>query len=224
MNDTALSAAVRSRLADVHDSLTDVHMPIPVGEILDRGRRRQARRRHAGFAVAVGTSGGLALAAALLASGGAARSGASPAQLTAWTVSRQANGEIRVTIRELKDPAGLQRELRADGVPASVRFSGNQNRACRPYPASQAQLAQVYPVPYGVYPPGFTQRGTWHQDAFVSPGLVQRRLLYAVIRPSALPSGTGVQITSFSSGLPQRWVRISSSLGVVYARTGCTGT
>ncbi len=47
----------------------------------------------------------------------------------------RADGTIAVTIRELRDPAGLQSRLRADGVPASVSFFGQQNPSCRPYPA-----------------------------------------------------------------------------------------
>ena len=35
----------------------------------------------------------------------------------------QANGDIDVTINQLKDPAGLQATLRADGLPAIVIFS-----------------------------------------------------------------------------------------------------
>ena len=54
------------------------------------------------------------------------------AQLTAWTVTRQADGNITITIRQLKDPAGLQATLRADGVPASVTFARQQNPALRP--------------------------------------------------------------------------------------------
>jgi DNA-directed RNA polymerase specialized sigma24 family protein len=46
-----------------------------------------------------------------------------------------ADGLVDVTIRELRDPAGLQSKLRADGVPASVTFSGQPNPSCRPYPA-----------------------------------------------------------------------------------------
>jgi len=53
---------------------------------------------------------------------------------------------------------------------------------------------------------------------------VQQDLVYTVIRPSALPSGTGVQITSFSlPGSHPQFIRVSSSLGMVYASTGCTG-
>ncbi len=48
-------------------------------------------------------------------------------QLTAWTVVTQANGNVVVTIRELRNPGGLQHKLRADGIPASVIFSHHQN-------------------------------------------------------------------------------------------------
>lgn len=41
-----------------------------------------------------------------------------PAQRAVRTVTRQGDGSIRVTIRELRDPAELQDQLRAGGVPA----------------------------------------------------------------------------------------------------------
>jgi hypothetical protein len=73
--------------------------------------------------------------------------------VAAWTVARQTNGSIQVTIRELRDPAGLQATLRdpaslqatlrADGVPASVTFSGQPNPACRGYPFNSAPAAPV---------------------------------------------------------------------------------
>lgn len=48
---------------------------------------------------------------------------AAPAAAAApWTVTTKPREQISVTIRELRDPAGLQRRLRADGVRASVRF------------------------------------------------------------------------------------------------------
>jgi hypothetical protein len=42
--------------------------------------------------------------------------------LAAWTVKNGADGMVDVTIRQLFDPAGLERTLRADGVPAYVDF------------------------------------------------------------------------------------------------------
>jgi hypothetical protein len=225
----------------VREAAADVRAPAGMTRQVTRWRRRRLSlrsetfRRPGWLAVAAGTGGSLALAGVLLASGGSAPTRTNPVQLTAWTVSRQANGEITVTIRELKDPAGLQRELRADGVPASVRFSGHQNGACRAYPASRALLVRVYPVPYGVRSPGRVPPGAWHQVGAIPAGFKpQSALLYAVIRPSALPGGTGVQITSFSfsrSHPPFQkaiqahpgFIQVSNSLGMVYASTECTG-
>lgn len=48
----------------------------------------------------------------------------------AWTVAKQADGNIHVTIRQLRDPAGLQRTLRADGVPAIVTFASHRHPSC----------------------------------------------------------------------------------------------
>ncbi len=42
--------------------------------------------------------------------------------LAAWTVIKLQHGVLRVTIRELRNPAGLWSLLRADGVPANVQF------------------------------------------------------------------------------------------------------
>ncbi len=40
----------------------------------------------------------------------------------AWTVHRAPNGTITVNVKQLRDPAGLQRTLREEGVPAYVRY------------------------------------------------------------------------------------------------------
>jgi hypothetical protein len=40
----------------------------------------------------------------------------------AWAVQRNTNGTITVSVRQLRDPAGLERALRAEGVPAYVRY------------------------------------------------------------------------------------------------------
>lgn len=79
-------------------------------------------------------------------------------RLTAWTVTHKSGGLISVTIRELRDPAGLQRRLRADGVPATVRFQvlipGTQYPRKLPHPCfyhapahQQARLlSRIFPV------------------------------------------------------------------------------
>jgi hypothetical protein len=48
-----------------------------------------------------------------------------------------------------RDPAGLQRRLRADGVPATVRFTGQTPRPCLYYPLPPKQSfrlqARIFP-------------------------------------------------------------------------------
>jgi hypothetical protein len=90
-------------------------------------------------------------------------------RLASWTVAKQANGDIDVTINQLENPAGLQSTLRADGLPVNVTFSGaGLSAACQPYATSQDMLRDVA-----------------HYNTS------DRSL---VIDPSALPSGTGVGI------------------------------
>ena len=177
MNDTELSTAVR-------DSVAGVHAATPVEAIISRGGGVRARRRiplaagaravAAGAAVAVTTlapvgHSGLVPSSrpGLAASGTPGSSHSSRVQLAAWTVAKRANGDIDVTVNQLKDPAGLQATLRADGLPASVSFSGPMvGASCRPYAASRGTLRTV---------------AQFHGDSIA-------------IDPSALPSGTGVAI------------------------------
>jgi hypothetical protein len=178
MNDSELSTAVRESVARVHSAT-------PVAQIISRGRAVRARRRAPGVAGALTAAAGTALAVtallpsghpALVSSGGPAGSGGpvssghpgrQPAtvRLAAWTVARQANGDIDVTINQLKDPAGLQATLRADGLPANVTFSGSLSSVpCQPYQAGALNaVTQI------------------NGDDLV-------------IDPSALPSGAGVAI------------------------------
>jgi hypothetical protein len=149
------------------------------------------------------------------------------AQLAAWTVTRQAGGIIHVSFfGELRDPAGLQRTLRADGVPASVTFIGQQNPACH----SVNQGGQP-PSPGGGRSPGSANsgpgsgNGTWL--AANGPGDA------LAIRPSELPPGDGVQI-AVMQGIPAGpsgpWPHPKGSgypvaeVGLVQASPQCTGS
>ena len=173
MNDTDLNTAVR-------DSVADIHAATPVEAIISRGRAVRNRRRIPAAAGALTVAAGAALAVTTLVPAGhsgagsadpsgLASSGSHPAsvQLAAWTVARQANGDVDVTINQLKDPAGLQATLRADGLPVSVSFSGPLfSASCQPYSESRGALRSV---------------AQFHRD-------------YIAIDPSALPGGTGVAI------------------------------
>jgi hypothetical protein len=220
MNDDPTLTALRHRLTEVRDSLGDVHMTIPASEIFARDRRRRARHWLAaagGAAAAAAVAVSVALPASHPAASHPAAShpasGPSVVQLAAWTVTRQADGSIKVTFREATDAAGLQRTLRADGVPASVTFTGHQNPACQPYssPASQAFW------PYGprTGPLDWSRFINQPKDAYTTP--------YAlVIDPSALPSGVGLQI--WTSGTPGAADNFLLGVSLVKASPQCTGS
>lgn len=115
MNDEELIMAVRGQR-------DKVPMNTPVEQIISRGRSVRARRRVRRLAGTLAVAAAAAAVAVAVAVATLVPSG-HPAQLAAWTVSRQADGKIHITIRELRDPAGLQRTLRAEGVPTVVSYS-----------------------------------------------------------------------------------------------------
>jgi hypothetical protein len=211
MNDNELSTMVRESVADVHSTA-------PVAQIVSRGRELRARRRIPGVAAALVVAAGTALAVStLVPSGhpgpaGSGHPGGHPAsaRLAAWTVARQANGDIDVTIRELRDPAGLQAKLRADGIPAAVHTGlSGPPPGCKPYPVNPPLLEAIVQL---------------------HPGQTSSLL---VIDPSAIPPGVGLGITDFplrvrgigkhpAGALPRSGVGAGVSL--VYASQQCTGT
>ena len=209
MNDDHTLTVIKDRLAEVRDSLGEVYPSIPASEIFARARRSHVRGR-----LIPGLAGVLALAAAAafavttLAPASHQASHHPPVQLAAWTVVTQPGGNVSVTIRELRDPAGLQRRLRADGVPATVTFLNQQNPACHPWPGAAL---------YGKHTPaGNTLFNKVFPPHPGPPGVI-------VIRPSALPSGGGVQLAA-SFGRPSPRALITIGAGLVQASPECTGS
>ncbi len=212
MNDTELLTAVS-------ESFAGVRTATPVERIVSRGRTLRTRRRIPRVAGAVAAAAGTAIAlAALLPIGPAPGQPAGQqtgAQLAAWTVTRQADGAVRVTIRELQDPAGLQRTLRADGIPASVTAIAQPNPACRPYPASRALRARILSQTFEfVRPSAPPQPGVPPQSGLV---------LILLIHPAALPAGTGVQISASFTPVSPTAGRAMVAMALVYASPACTG-
>lgn len=229
-------------LRAARDSLSGrpVAGPPDVETIMARGRAH--RRRHRVIPGVTGTlavAGGTAVAVTALApaSPHATHQATPPAgrrpattQLAAWTVTKLADGDISVKIRELTDPAGLQGRLRADGVPASVTFRNRPNPACRPYPGGTIPqppqspaplLRRVFPKPYGDLPPAHPSRG-WSRapghGGAPPPATPPPGRTVIVIAPAALPGNAGVQIEA-SSGA--RWI---GPVQVVHASPRCTGS
>jgi hypothetical protein len=106
-------------------------MATPAADIITRVRRRRLR-----YGLAAATVIAAVTALTLLPGSGShgGGNGTTPVRLAAWTVSVRPGGRVRVTIRDLRNPAGLQRQLRADGVPATVRFTSQIPRPCLYYP------------------------------------------------------------------------------------------
>jgi len=193
MNDDTLITAVK-------EPFTDVHMTTSVEQIVRRGRAVRARRRIPGLAGALAVLAAAALAVTAL----LPASHPSGAQLAAWTVAQRPDGTIYVTIRQLRDPAGLQAKLRADGVPASVTFFGGQNPSCHAYPKASPALTKRVISPY-------------HGSG--------RRYTVLVIHPSALPGNAGVLISASQVRHPGHGgAAIATLAGLVQASPPCTGS
>jgi len=252
MNDIRLADAVRSGLHEACDSLSTVHMAVPASTIMARADKTRRHRRQgvlagagglAAAAVAAAVATGIAVPVSNPSYAGGPPDGhvakGSGVRLTAWTVTRQANGSIRVTFfGQLRDPAGLQRTLRADGIPASVTFIGEQNPACRSIPVAPGGVvggSGFFKDVQGAYerPQATAPRQVQAQGATSSQNPYDHQQDALVIRPAALPSGAGLQI-AVMRGIPLGpsgpWPYPKGSgqavveIGLVKASPQCTGS
>jgi hypothetical protein len=202
MNDNNAVDTVRDSLTTARESLAEVHMTTPLDTIARHGRARRRRHRLTGLAGAAVMAAGTVLAVTALLPASHPASHQPRVQLAAWTVVKQPGGIIHVTIRELRDPAGLQAKLRADGVPASVSFGNGQQTACRPYPGGGFMTSANPALINSVFP---------------GPGVS--------IRASALPTGTGALLAFLQRSHPQPGVpAIAIEVAVVQASQQCTGS
>ncbi len=168
-----------------------IPMTVPVERVIRRGRAIRARRRMTGLAT---------VAAAICAAAVVVPLSHSPdhtptLQLAAWTVSKQADGTVDVTIRELRDPTGLQQTLRVDGIPASVIFGDGPSTGsgpCQSY--GHGQLLSQVVTPSNAQPDSNARA--------------------MAIHPSAIPSDAGIQIITNQTNV---------GIHLVVASSECTG-
>jgi hypothetical protein len=225
MNDNDVITVVR-------EAFTDLHFTTPEAQIVQRGRAARARRRIPVVTGALAVAAGAAVGLTALVPSSPQADHPARVVLAAWTVTKLADGNISVTVRELKDPAGLQRTLRADGVPASVTFTSQKNAVCRSYPGgtpgqpphTSPLLHRVFPKPYGrshgpIFSPGHA-RSTVAHGRSNRLGLSQHFALI-LIDPSALPGNAGIQIATVYEG--QGGAQAVDMPTVVYASPQCTG-
>jgi len=134
MNDSDTVDIVRDCLTTAKDSLAGVHVNTPLDTIVRNGRARRRRHRLTGLTGAIAVTAGIALAVSALALSGhpASQSGHSAshpliARLAAWTVAKQANGDITITIR----PGCKARCVGTESRPLSVHPRSSTRRVSR---------------------------------------------------------------------------------------------
>jgi hypothetical protein len=167
MNDADLITAVR-------ESFSGIHAATPLEVVVRRGRMRRARHRIAGLAGAAALAVVAALAVTSLVPG------AGQVRLAAWTVATRPGGTVTVYIHQLRDAAGLQQTLRADGVPATVRFVNQNPPPCLYYPYHPQQPIKLDLLLRAI----FLDSGSTASASGAA----------FAIKPSAIPRGAGVWI------------------------------
>jgi hypothetical protein len=208
---------VTSELQQMADDAARQARPLASADVIRRGDRRHRRsitRLSVGGLSATGVVAAVIIGVIALAPASRPASHPAHAELAAWTVVKQADGTIFVKIRELRDPAGLQATLRADGVPASVVFYPG-------HPVEQSAWSFVH----FKNNPCQEYSGGENQAQNVLTGQDPLRVGFTV-HPSAIPHGAGVQIVANSNVgyYPQPQGPMALFEWLVQASPQCTGS
>jgi hypothetical protein len=190
----------------VRDSFADVHSRTPARVIVTRGRAIRAHRKVMAAAVSAAVT---AIAAVLIVaaaapagppststSAKASRHQPSHAKLAAWTVTAMRSGLLKITVREMRDPRGLQANLRAAGARVVVTGSLAAPSTCRQWKGGHYRMG-----------PRLIQMAS-------RSGLPSRHGLEMLLRPSAIPSGAALWMGI--GGIPG-----PAGFGYVRATTAC---
>jgi hypothetical protein len=191
----------------VKDSYANARLTATLEETINRGR---AMRRHRRLAIAAGTAALVAVAVTTGVALTVDSTGAptTPIRLTAWTVTREPSHVVKVTIRQLDNPSGLQRALGVDGIPARVAFTG--------------QVATNAPLPQGCSAPAISdERNAKLQGQIVLISTsAPKQGIALIIRGSAIPRGIGLYLTIQRGSSASSW---GYGLDLVNATPRCTG-
>jgi hypothetical protein len=185
----------------------------PPGAALPPRRRRFAVPALIGVAAAAVAA---AVALALVPGSPAGhRGGQGGVTLAAWSVIKERHGLLKVTIRELRDPAGLQRMLRAAGVPANVRFLDHDF----------TPTTSTHDLPKGCLNPRMSDKDNAELQDKIMPGIPHLASGVVVsIRPSAIPHGIGLYLKAWAASPgTQSGASLSLQIDLVQATPQCTG-
>jgi hypothetical protein len=197
-------------LAAVRESAMGLRLEVPLDEIKRRGRVVRMRRKLAG---AAGITAVAVVAAVIAVTGTApapvARTPAVQPRLAAWTVMTGPGDTVRVTIRQLDNPGGLQRTLREDGVPARVAFGGTV-------------MSTNAPLPPGCAAPRMSDAENAALQAKILPLDLAgpKQGIALTIHKSAIPRGVGIYLTIQNGSDQSSW---GWGLDLVQATARCTG-
>ena len=153
--------------------------PGPAAAVRPAGRRRRPTRLVVGSVAATAGVAGLVLAATW-----------SDQVTPAFAVDRQPDGSVTVTVKRLSDAQGLERQLRAAGIPAVVNYAP-EGKGCRG-PGTPARVRGLGPVHAGVAgsaAPG--QPATFHLSRKMVPA---GETLVMTARGANGPASVGVAV------------------------------
>ena len=155
-------------LTAVRESFAAARLSTPLDATVRRRRKLRTRRRMGGAAAAVAVAarpdrgrvhhsraglwrrhrpapGSTQAPRATGATQTARASQAPETTLAAWTVTKGPGSTVTIMVRQLRDPAGLQRTLRNDGIPAAVAFQGGMLSDTPPLPPGLPERTHVRP-------------------------------------------------------------------------------
>jgi hypothetical protein len=141
-------------------------------------------------------------------------------QLAAWTVQHDPGGLIKVTIHDLRDAAGLQATLRADGVPANVEFSET------PFEGTTSPSA----IPPSCTAPQMPDKGNARLQEKITPSFgppsgFDPDSVALTIDPAAFPPGIGLYLKAFAASPgTKNGLVLSLQTDLVTTSPQCTGS
>jgi hypothetical protein len=131
-------------------------------------------------------------------------------RLDAWTVTAGPGGAVEVTVRQLQNAAGLQRALRAAGVPAQVAFQVGQPSDSPPLPADCKNVTMP------------DEANAKLQGKILGPPMPPAggEGIALTLYPQQIPTGIGIYLAIRSGSDSHSW---GWGLDLVQASPACTG-
>jgi len=135
--------------------------------------------------------------------------------LAAWSVIKDRHGLVQVTIRELRDPLGLWRMLRADRVPAYVRF----------LPHDFMASTSTHDLPKVCRAPRMSNEANANLQGKIMPlDLSPVASVAITFRPAAIPPGIGVFLEAWAASPgTSNGPYLSLQVDLVQVSPQCTG-